>query len=68
MLVVRYTFLSNHNSHKSSYSLCVWASDPLIERFYKNLSIKGSEAQKQRPNKILWMLWFDKKSISSGSI
>ena len=25
---------------------------------------KGSEAQK-RPNKLLWMLWFDKKSIAN---
>ena len=24
-----------------------------------------SEAQKQRPHKLLWMLWFDGKSISS---
>ena len=46
-------FSSNHNIHKSSYGFCIWASDPLIERFYKNLSIKGSEAQKQRPNKLL---------------
>ena len=28
-------------------------------------SIKGSEAQKQRPHELLWMLWFDEKSISS---
>ena len=27
-------FSSNHNIHKSSYSLCFWASDPLIDRFY----------------------------------
>ena len=27
-------FSSNHNIHKSSCGLCVWASDPLIERFY----------------------------------
>ena len=25
--------------------------------------MKGSEAQKQRPHKLLWMLWFDGKSI-----
>ena len=25
----RYTFLSNHNIHKSSYGLCFWTSDPL---------------------------------------
>ena len=43
-------FPSNHNIHKSLCGLCFWASDPLIDRFYKNLSIKGSEAQKQRPD------------------
>ena len=26
-------FASNHNIHKSSYGLCFWASDPLIDRF-----------------------------------
>ena len=26
-------FPSNHNIHKSSYDLCFWASDPLLERF-----------------------------------
>ena len=56
-------FSSNHNIHKSSHGLCFWASDPLIDKFYKNLSIKGSEAQKQRPDELLWMLWFDEKSI-----
>ena len=30
-----------------------WASDPLIDKFYKNLSIKGSEAGKQRPHEFL---------------
>ena len=25
--------------------------------------IKGSEAQKQRSHKLLWMLWFDEKTI-----
>ena len=29
-----YTFSSNNNIHKSSYGLCFWGSDPLIERFY----------------------------------
>ena len=56
-------FSSNRNIHKSSRGVCFWASDPLINRFYWNLSIKGSEAlseaQKQRPYKLLWMLWFD---------
>ena len=42
------TFSSNHNVHKSSCDLGFWASDPLIERFQQNLSIKGAEAQKQR--------------------
>ena len=46
-------FLLNHNIHKSSHGLCFWASDPLIDKFYKNLSIKGSEAQKQRPYELL---------------
>ena len=27
--------------------------------------IIGSEAQKHRPHELLWMLWFDEKSISS---
>ena len=27
-------FSSNHNIHKSSCDLCIWASDPLIDRFY----------------------------------
>ena len=26
--------------------------------------MKGSEAQKQRPYELLWMLWFDGKIIS----
>ena len=29
--------------------------------FTKNLSIKGSLAQNQRPHELLWMLWFDYK-------
>ena len=57
-------FSSNHNIHKSWCGLCFWASEPLIYRFYWNLSIIGSEAQKQWPFKFLWMLWFDEKSIS----
>ena len=27
--------------------------------------VKGSEAEKQRPHELLWMLWFDEKSISN---
>ena len=26
-------FSSNHNIHKSSWGLCFWVSDPLMERF-----------------------------------
>ena len=58
-------FPSNHNIHKSLYGICFWASDPLIDRFYYDLFIKGSEAQKQRPYELLWILWFDEKSISN---
>ena len=60
-------FSSNLNVHKNSYSLCLWASDPEIDRNYLNLSIKGSEAQKQRLYELLWTLWFDEKSISNVS-
>ena len=58
-------FSSNHNINKSSHGLCFWASDPLIDEYYKNLSTKWSEAQKQRPDELLWMLWFDEKSMYS---
>ena len=34
-------FSSNHNTHKSSYDLCFWASDSLIERFSKIFRLKG---------------------------
>ena len=57
---MRYTFLSNHNIHKRSCGLCFLAPDPLINRFYPTLLIKGSWAKKQRPIEFLWMLWFDK--------
>ena len=46
MFIVDILFLSNHNIHKSLCGLCFWASDFLINRIYKNLSTKGSEAQK----------------------
>ena len=47
-------FPSNHNIHKSLCGLCFWASDPLIDRFYKNLSIKGAtEAKTQGPHELL---------------
>ena len=58
-------FTSNYNIHKSLCGHCFWASYPLIDGFYKYLSIKGSEAQKQKPCELLWMLWFDEKSIST---
>ena len=58
-------FSSNHNIHKSSSGHCFWTLDLLIDGFYQTLSIKGFEAQKQWPDKLLWMLWFDEKSISS---
>ena len=40
-------FSSNHNIHKSSSDHCFCASDPLIDIFLRNLSIKGSEDQKK---------------------
>ena len=48
----------DHKIHKSTYGLCFWSSDPLIDRFYINLLIKVFEAQKQRPHVLLWLLWF----------
>ena len=39
--------------HKILHGLCFRASDQLIDKFYKHLSIKGSEAQRQRPDKLL---------------
>ena len=38
---------------KVCLALCFWASDPLINRFFKNLPIKWSEAQKPRPHEFL---------------
>ena len=29
---IKHTFSSNHNIHKSSGGLCIWASDPLIDK------------------------------------
>ena len=46
-------FSSNHNIHKSSSGLYFWDSDPLINRIYKKLSTKGSEAQRQRSHELL---------------
>ena len=65
VLALDILFPSNHNIHKSLYGLCFWASVPLIDRFYWILWIKGPEAQKPKPHELLWMLWFDEKSISS---
>ena len=53
LLTLDILFSSNHNNHKSSCGLCLWASDPSIDRFYQNLSIKGSEAQEQRSYELL---------------
>ena len=30
----RYTFLSNHNVHISSFGFCFWAPESLMDRFY----------------------------------
>ena len=46
-------FSSNKIVQKISFSLCFWASDPLINKFYLNQSNNRSEAQNQRPNEIL---------------
>ena len=35
--IARYTFLSNHNIHKSSCGLCFWALHPLIEIFFSEI-------------------------------
>ena len=53
MLTIRLIFSSNHNIYKSLCGLCFWAADHLIDRFFYNPSIKGSEAKKQRPCKLL---------------
>ena len=47
-----YFFSSNHNIYKSLYGF-FQASNPFNDRFYQNLSIKGSEVQKQRPHELL---------------
>ena len=52
-MILDILFSSNHNIHKSLHGLYSWASDPLIDKFYQNLSIKGSEAQKQRSDELL---------------
>ena len=38
--------------HEISLSLCFWARDLLIDKFYQNLSNDRSGAQKQRLNEI----------------
>ena len=48
-----HTFTSNHNVHKSWCGLCFWAPYLLIDRYYKNLSIKGFAAQIRRPRELL---------------
>ena len=47
------TFLLNHNVHKNLNGLGFWATDPLIDRFHKHLSIKGYVAQKPRQHELL---------------
>ena len=46
-----WTFSSKGNVDKSSFGLCSLAP----------VSINESGAQKQRPHKLLWTLWFDEK-------
>ena len=46
-------FFSDINIHKTWCSLCFSAPYPLIDRFYQQLSIKVSGAQKQRQHKLL---------------
>ena len=39
---IRYTFLSNHNIHKSLFGLCFWAPDPLINAYFTKIyQLKG---------------------------
>ena len=66
----KYIFPSNHNIHKSWCGLCFWAPYLLIDRYYKNLSMKGFAAQIRRPRELLWMLWFNSLSsrLSYGEI
>ena len=61
-------FSSNHNIHKSSCGLCCCGFRPFNRKiFVKSIHLK-SDAQKQRPHELLWMLWFDEKSISKSYI
>ena len=61
-------FLSILNIHKSSCGLCFWASLFKWIDFTKIFRLKGLKPQQQRPHELLWMLWFDEKSISKIDI
>ena len=61
-------FSSNQIVHKISFSLWFLAPDPLIYKFYKNLSNNRSGAQKQRLNEILWKIWYDEETESNKTI
>ena len=62
-IVLKCIFSSNQIVHKISFSLCFWASDPLIDVFYWILLKKRSQSQNQRLNEILWMIWNDEKKV-----
>ena len=54
ILEFRYTFFCQITTFiKVLCDLCFWARRPLTDRFHKNLSIKWSEVQKQRPHELL---------------
>ena len=52
------------NTHKKYHILAGISSFVFMKKFtYRTEDSEGSEAQKQRPNELLWMLWFYEKSI-----
>ena len=61
---IRYTLLSNHNIPKCSCGLYFWTLDPLMDKFYQTLSMKGSTVQKKAAqifmNVVIW-----RKNISN---
>ena len=60
---IRYNFSSKQIVHQSTFCLCFWVQDLLINRFwfYYNLLIKRSGTQKQRQNELWWMILYDEK-------
>ena len=62
-------FKSNHSEYLKSI-LCdldiFFSSNHNIHK--SSSSLWGSEVKKQRLLELLWMLWFDKKSISNGNL